>query len=173
MCIRDSFGIDANGKVVRTIVRAGVGVARAKGGHAKISMNGIAEPDRRMGSMTALLMEAAKNKAKADALALVGRQSPSWSELYLVFELVKANVGGRMLSEGWIAKNDATLFTRTANSYTALGKTGRHGKDRGDPPSIPMHQKAAADLMRVLVCRWLRDTGPTHSHRGRVTSNAE
>lgn len=82
------------------------------------------------------MKEASHNRAKADALTLVGRPSPSWSELYLIFELVEANVGGRMFADGWIGRTEANLFTRTANSYTALGMAGRHGKDRGDPYAI-------------------------------------
>ncbi len=61
-------------------------------------------------------------------MALIGRPSPTWSELYLIFELVEANVGGRMHTEGWIDRTEKKLFTRTANSYTALGREGRHGK---------------------------------------------
>ena len=109
------------------------------------------------GAMVPLMHEAISNTAKADALAIVGRQLPSWSELYLVFELVEADVGKRMYSEGWLTRSDTNRFARTANSYTALGKAARHGRDRGDPLKTPMSQQEALVMIRQLVNRWLSD----------------
>jgi hypothetical protein len=149
-------GVDSNGEIAHTVVQVGTAEARCKGGNVTLAINGVPQTDPRRGSMGLLIQEAAHNRAKADALALVGWPSPSWSELYLVYELVEANTGSRMLSEGWIGKAEAKLFTRTANSYTALGKSGRHGKDRGDPPAKPMLQQAAVTLMRSLVAGWLK-----------------
>ena len=42
-----------------------------------------------------------------------------------------------MFDLGWISRNDATLFTHTANSYSTLSSGGRHGKDGGDPSGLP------------------------------------
>jgi hypothetical protein len=154
-------GIDENGEIAHTVIQVGTAEMRCKAGQVTIAINGVAQPDQRKGSMSPILREALHNRAKADALMLVGRSFPSWSELYLVFELVEANVGRRMFTEGWIGQTDATLFTRTANSYTALGTAGRHGKDRGDPPAAPMQQQAAVTLMRSLVAAWLRDSSAT------------
>jgi hypothetical protein len=151
------YGIDVNGEIAHTVIQVGTAEARCKGGHVTIAINGVPQEDLRKGLMNRLLREARQDRAKADALALVGRSSPSWSELYLVFELVEANVGRRMYSQGWVDKSEANLFTRTANSYTALGKNGRHGKDRGDPPAKPMQQPDAIALMRSLVAGWLKD----------------
>ncbi len=151
------YGIGAKGEVAHTVIQAGTAEARCKGGQVTIAINGVAQPDHRKGAMGELLRQASHNRAKADALTLVGRPSPSWSELYHVFELVEVNVGSRMFADGWIGRTEANLFTRTANSYTALGAAGRHGKDRGDPPAEPMPQQAAVTLMRSLVAAWLRD----------------
>jgi hypothetical protein len=68
-----------------------------------------------------------------DALVIIGRPNLTWSELYLLFELVQAEVGGEMFDLGWISRRDADLFTHTANNYSALRSNGRHGKDKGDP----------------------------------------
>ena len=106
------------------------------------------------------LMRAANRSARAhDALVITGRQELTWSELYLLFELVKAEVGGQMYHQGWISKADADLFSRTANSYSALGTAGRHGKDKGDPPAKPMEYGTAVELMRQLVLAWLESVG--------------
>ncbi|TAJ20625.1 MAG: hypothetical protein EPO47_11190 [Rugosibacter sp.] len=152
------YGIDAIGEVANTVIQVSSAEMRCKAGHVTISVNGVTHEDGRKGLMDQLLREATRNRAKADALALVGRPAPSWSELYLVFELVEANAGSRMYADGWIGRAESKLFTRTANSYTALGKAARHGKDRGDPPTNPMHQRDAVRLMRSLVAGWLKGT---------------
>lgn len=152
------YGIDAQGEIAHTVIQVGTAEARCEAGHMTVVVGGVPQQDHRKGQMASLVSEATRNRAKADALALVGRPSPSWSELYLIFELVEANVGGRMYSEGWIGKTEAKLFGRTANSYTALGRAGRHGKDRGDPPAQPMQQADASLLMRNLVLAWLKHT---------------
>ncbi len=151
------FGIDSADNVAHTVVPVGTAEARCKAGHLTILVNGVAQPDSRLGTMTGLLRAAIASPPKADALAIVGRTLPSWSELYLVFELVEANVGRRMYEERWISRADAKVFGQTANSYTALGRAGRHGKDRGNPPKAPMAQPEALKLMRALVGKWLED----------------
>ena len=150
------YGIDARGDIANTVLQVGCAEMRCKAGHITIAVNGVKQKDNRLGVMDVLLRQAAQDRAKADALALVGRRTPSWSELYLVFELVEANAGSRMYADGWIGRAESTLFTRTANSFTALGKAARHGKDRGDPPVNPMRQQDAVRLMRSLVAGWLK-----------------
>ncbi len=147
-------GIDANGEITQTVVPVGAAEIRCKLGHATISIDGVPQSDDRTGLMSLYLNDATADQAKADALAILGRSTPSWSELYLAFELVEANTGGEMYSAGWISRAEATLFTRTANSYTALGPSGRHGKDRGDPPNVPMKKETALALVRSLVASW-------------------
>jgi hypothetical protein len=151
-------GIDEHGEFTQTVVPVGTTEMRCKMGRVTISIGGVPRADDRTGSMSLFLSDATGNQAKADALAIVGRSCPGWSELYLAFELVEANVGGRMYADGWIGKAEATLFTRTANSYTALGSSGRHGKDRGAPPTEPMEKQAALALVRSLVASWFTET---------------
>lgn len=151
-------GIDAEGRVISTGLHAGTGEFRLKGGHATFAINGVVQRDGRLGQLALLLKAAETSAAMADALAIVGRQFPTWSELYLAFELVEANTGDQMYSKGWIERAEKNLFTRTANSYTALGRAGRHGKNSGAPPSTPMPQAVAIRLMRKLVAAWLGNT---------------
>lgn len=157
-------GIDAHGKFTQTVVPVGAAEIRCKLGHATISIDGVPHADDRTDLMSLFLNDATANQAKADALVILGRFSPSWSELYLAFELVEANTGGIMYSAGWISRADATLFTRTANSYTALGPSGRHGKDRGAPPNVPMKKETALALVRSLVASWFREAFEPRDH---------
>lgn len=160
------YGIDAEGQIAHTVVSVGTAELRCKAGHVGVLISGVAQPDPRKGSMGQLLREAAMHPAKADALTIVGRPMPNWSELYLVFELVEANEGSRMYAESWITRSEANLFSRTANSYTALGRAGRHGKDRGDPPRVPMQQREAITLMRSLVAKWVNDRSSASRNGG-------
>lgn len=157
-------GIDAHGEFTQTVVPVGAAEIRCKLGHVTISIDGLPQSDDRTGLMSLFLNDATTDQVRADALAILGRSSPSWSELYLAFELVEANTGGKMYSAGWISRPEAALFTRTTNSYTALGPSGRHGKDRGDPPNVPMKKETALALIRSLVASWFRDALQSRGH---------
>jgi len=91
-----------------------------------------------------------------DALVILGRSSPSWSELYVVYELVQSNDGSRMKQEEWISHSDEKLFTRTVNSHISLRTEARHGKDTATPPLAPMEKSKAINLMKSLVRLWFK-----------------
>ena len=95
-----------------------------------------------------------------DVLAILGREDVRWHDLYHVFEIVEADVGGRMFSDGWVTKAAVRLFTRTANSRRAIGGEARHGHDRIDPPKKPLPRNEAHDLVLGLVRRWLAEKAP-------------
>ncbi len=149
------FGVDADGTVLSTVVPVGAAEERCKAGHITAVVGGATQPDSRRGQLARFVESARRSVAAKDALALVGRPSPTWSELYLIYELVEANVGGRMYSDGWISRSQGERFARTANSYTALGRASRHGRQTSQPPGQPMTQREATQLMRTLVQAWL------------------
>lgn len=150
------FGIDACGKITQTVIELGTAEIRCKTGNVTALVNGVPQPDLRTGQATRLINTATTSSGTSDALVIVGRHEPSWSELYLVYELVESNVGGRMYLDGWIGRKEGKLFTWTANSYTALGRSSRHGKDQRIPPPHPMPHPTAIKLIRSLVLNWLR-----------------
>jgi len=149
------YGIDQTGSIVNTVLRVQSAEMRCKAGHVTMLVDGIAQQDTRQGQITRLMDAADGNVAARDALSIMGRSAPSWSELYLVYELVEANAGNRMYAEKWIARTEGKRLTRTANSYTALGRASRHGKQTTQPPRDPMTQREATVLMRALVAAWL------------------
>ena len=114
----------------------------------------MAEPAKGMASD--FLAEADGSDAVHDALLLMGRLKPTWSELYVAYELVEANEAGPMYGEGWVDKTQLTLFKRTANSRTALGVLARHGEETTEPPLKPMGYENALNLIRTLVNRWIK-----------------
>jgi hypothetical protein len=89
------------------------------------------------------------------ALRVFGQDRVRWADLYHAFEIVQASVGGGMYDEGWIARDEANLFTWTANSPTVVGEEARHGHQRNDPPPNPMSEQDAQRIVRTLVAQWL------------------
>jgi hypothetical protein len=153
------FGVDSAGAVRNTVVVVGSAEMRVKGGSVRVVIGGEVQPDLAEGAASPLMRAASRSPRAHDALIIIGRPSLTWSELYLLFELVEAEVGGRMFELAWISRSDADLFTRTANSYRVLRSGGRHGKDRGDPPAQPMQHGLAVTLVCALVLAWLSLVG--------------
>lgn len=153
------FGVDSAGTVLHTVVAVNPAEMRVKAGSVRAMVGGKVQPDPREGAASPLLRAASLSPRASDALTIVGRPTLTWSELYLLFELVQADVGGQMLDLGWISRGDANLFTHTANSYSTLRGDGRHGKDKGEPPADPMPHGVATTLVCGLVLAWLRHLG--------------
>jgi hypothetical protein len=157
------YGLDQHGDVMHTVMQVNPAELRLKGNLTTVLINGGAQPDSRSGSLSSFLTQALHNRAKANALTLVGRLSPTWSELYVAYELVQSHAGSRMITDRWISESDATLFKRTACNYNVLGVMARHGDPRFDPPDEPMQHQTAVALMRSLVKAWLQDSSATSS----------
>ena len=153
------FGIDAAGTVIHTVLAVGTAEMRVKAGSVRAVVGGKLQPDPREAAASPLLRAASLSPRARDALTIVGRPALTWSELYLLFELVQADVGGQMFDRGWIPRAAADLFTHTANSYSTLRSDGRHGKDRGEPPAKPMLHVVATKVVCGLVLAWLRHLG--------------
>jgi hypothetical protein len=155
------FSVDEKGQVAHQVIPVGTAHERNKAGQLGVSIDGVPQGDPRTGRAARFLEAAEQNQALADALVLVGRPAPSWAELYLVFELVESNSGRQMIDRGWISKEAARNFKWTANSYTALGRLGRHGKNQNAPPPAPMSHPQAIELMRQLVSGWAKSLLPS------------
>lgn len=153
------FGLNAEGKVVHTVVAVGTAEMRVKAGAIRAQIGKRTLPDPRKGAATPFFKAVSRPSKARDALALIGRGNLTWSDLYLAFELVEAEEGGRMYSAGWVSKAQAKGFTHTANSYMTLGLAGRHGKDTRTPPASPMKREDAETMVRNLVRQWLEYLG--------------
>lgn len=156
------FGVDASGTVLHTVRAVHPAEERDKAGSVRAVVGGKVQPDPREAAASPLIHAASLSQRAHDALIIVGRPTLTWSELYLLFELVQADVGGQMFDLGWISRSDANLFTHTANSYSTLRSGGRHGKDRGAPPARPMQHGVAVTLICGLVLAWLRHVGASY-----------
>jgi hypothetical protein len=155
--LADTFvGVNAAGGVVHTVVQPGSTEIRSKAGTLQVEIDGALYPDPTTNAASPYLKAAARAKEARSAIALLGKPNRTWTDLYNLFELVEADMGGRMYAMGWISKAKATKFTATANSFTTLGLQGRHGKDTGRAPINPVAHQEADKLILTLVEQWLK-----------------
>lgn len=148
-------GVDASGQNVGIVLAVEGVECRIKGGSASLTGSGAGLQPRISSPGRALQELARTSAAVADVLAITGRSSHTWSELYLVFELIESDLGSTMFTEGWITKAEKRAFCHTANSYSALGRRARHGRDRGQAPAKPMTFGEAGVVVTRLVAGWL------------------
>jgi hypothetical protein len=94
-----------------------------------------------------------------DALAILGREDVRWHDLYHVFEIVQADVGGQIHSAGWATKSLVGRFTQTANNRIALGREARHGHKNWQAPANPMSLDEVTNFVTGIVRSWLRSKG--------------
>ncbi len=158
------YGIDLSGVIRHTVVGLSGVEIRAGAGSLHAVTEGAVQPNPQIAAALPLIRAAEFSRQAKDALTIIGRPNLTWAELFVLFELVENDVGGQMHARGWIASPDAKLFSRTANSYSALGSEGRHGKDKGLPPDCPMPHGEAARQIRNLVLAWLLHLGANNLH---------
>jgi hypothetical protein len=169
----DSFnvsGIDAEGNLTDRIVNAGTAHLRIRGGtftmQAEVWRNGElvideeTEQQELIGAMATLLEKVKDSDHKKQALIIIGTKPPTWTQLFVAFELVEDDVGGSMFDMGWISKDDANLFGWTLNNHETLGIDGRHGPKKGyKPPPKPMTHEEAVRLIKKLILAWINHSG--------------
>jgi len=153
------FGVDSSCNIISTVVALGFAETRCKAGNIQCIIGNKVQPDSREAAADPLIKAALSSMKAHDAIVIAGRTNLTWSELYLLFELVKSEANEDIYNFGWITKSDAKKFTGTANSYKILGIHGRHGKDQGDPPKKTMKYNEAVKLIHNLSKSWLTYIG--------------
>jgi hypothetical protein len=172
-CSTKFYAIDGSGQRVGTTIAVGCGEVRAKGGAVGLSVNGVLGPDHRSGAALPFLAAAEASREAADALTLIGRRRPTWSELSVVREIVYEASAKKMIKLGWISEADDERFTHTANNRRVLGIEARHGHANWKPPKNPMSYDEALMKVRTLVANWLRSPlSPSAARQGIATSPA-
>jgi hypothetical protein len=103
---------------------------------------------------------AAEDDLLADALTYFAR-CYDWFDVYKALECLEMRFGGegkgqvaRFRGLGWADADQIDLLKQTANS-------GRHARKRFDPPSHPMEQTEARDLLAKLIARAFREAPTT------------
>ena len=93
------------------------------------------------------------------ALSVLAIERPSWSQLYLIHELMRQDPEGRDVLQA--KSKEVRRFTHTANCYESLGIHSRHVKMMGQgPPRNPMAWSRALLLQTQLVREWVSRKSP-------------
>jgi hypothetical protein len=109
----------------------------------------VAPPPR----TSAWALEARSDEDVEDVLAILGRGDVRWHDLYHVFEVIQADLGGAIFDRGWTTRAEADNFTQTANSRIALGRDARHGHKK---VPVPKRGAMAFSDARKFVLRLVR-----------------
>jgi hypothetical protein len=104
------------------------------------------------------LTKALADPAVARALRLRDDNGLGWVDLYRLFEVIAAGVGGAsaMVDDGWCSHSQIRRFKHTANSVAAAGDEARHGVEQGTPPAHPMTLSEGRGFIDGLLRQWLQ-----------------
>jgi len=104
-------------------------------------------------ALESLLEVAKKYNVVADALSFY--RDNTWISLYKAYEIIRDNVGGKIIKNGWSVDSDINRFTQTAQSRAALGDSARHASKKYKPPAQPMTLLEARVLIKTILSRWV------------------
>jgi hypothetical protein len=128
-------------------------------GHAvvlKIGEGGTSEPVQQKDPLYSWFCLAGTDETVGRLLSMYGKAVQPWRDLYPIFEIIEADVGGAALvSKGWTTKNQIQRFTRTANHSQAAGEGSRHGVSKTEPPPNPMTPAEGWVFIETLLSQWL------------------
>lgn len=131
--------------------------ARVSANPTIIKADGTIVRPRRPSRLEGDLSLAHDDTAVHKALRIIGSRVHNWVNLYVIYEIVSADVGGKIViaNRGWATQNQIEIFKRTANSVTAVGDESRHGQERYQPPPNPMALSEAQSFIYQLLRAWI------------------
>ncbi len=122
-----------------------------------IRKDGTVEEFHQADPIPPLIMLAQKNNNVGIVLRLLGSGNYDWVNLYRIYEIIKADMGGvnSIVNKQWTTNKVIARFTHTANSPDASGDQSRHGK--GEPaPKDPMSLVEAKSFIEGIIHNWIR-----------------
>lgn len=124
--------------------------ARVKVSAAVTTSNGTQQVAPQPSNVESWLSLAKDDKAVADALHLF--RENTWISLYKVYEIIRADVGGKkaIIMNGWATNGRLGQFTQTA-------QYARHASKELTPPKEgPMSIREGESLIRGILLSWFR-----------------
>jgi hypothetical protein len=120
------------------------------------------------GSLRQIVFNRLADPAVHLALTYYGLQTPSWTTLYNVYEVLEESIGiDAIVQRGWATRRDLDTFTTSANAPLVSGRFGRHARRRGVPqrtmtrrrgvPQRTMTLEDARTLFRTILARWISE----------------
>jgi hypothetical protein len=119
--------------------------------------DGTVEEHRPADAVPAWLSKVLLDRNKLRALRLRDSNSLAWPDLYRLFEVIEAGLGGEasLLARGWVTRDTIRRFRHSANSVAVAGDQARHGVEYTEPPARPMTISEARGFLDMLLRNWL------------------
>jgi len=124
--------------------------ARVKVSATVTTSNGTQQVAPQPSNVESWLSLAKNDKAVADALHFF--RENTWISLYKVYEIIRADVGGKkaIITNGWATNGRLGQFTQTA-------QYARHASKELTPPKEgPMSIREGESLIRGILLSWFR-----------------
>jgi len=123
--------------------------SRSRVSEVILSLNGVAQK-----TYSQQLLDLAElDAAVRDALHFFNENT--WWNLYKVYEIVRADVGGSKRLHRLMSKSKLDPFTHTAQSRDAIGDLARHADPSIKAPARPLTLDQASLLVRNLFKEWV------------------
>ncbi len=158
--VKDAIRKDSQGNIHRFLI-AEPGHFRMRGGNVTFKItraDGTVEESPIPQNTLSSFFKTSQNDANVNkALRIFGGREHTWSNLYIIYEIIESDVGGKsvIVSNNWCSGKKIENFKRTANSLTAVGDEARHGKETSNPPPSPMLLDEAKTLIENILKKWL------------------
>lgn len=114
------------------------------------------ETTKRVITPESWVMLAKQDKNVAKVLRFFSKEL-TWDNLYKIWEAMEEDQGNKIFLKGWASEKKIERFTRTANSYLAIGDKARHAHEKNLPPKKPMKLSEAESLIRTIVNSWISE----------------
>jgi hypothetical protein len=123
-----------------------------------IKSDGTVQTSKPQSTIESYLKIAKKDACVEKALRIYGSREHSWSNLYIIYEIIESDMGGKdlIIGNGWSSGSKIEKFKHTANSVSAAGDDARHGKENTEPPASPMPLSEAESMIGDLLKQWIR-----------------
>ncbi len=147
--------LNENGKSTKYIFPESVALV-ARMGRPTVLIDGKVEETRIYEELPNIVILARRDRDVAAVLNYLKAESTEMANLYKIYEIIRANVGGdkSMRDNGWASMSQFKSFRTTANSPHAMGYKARHGVWREQLPKNPMSLNEAESLILHLVKCW-------------------
>ncbi|HEY2919924.1 MAG TPA: hypothetical protein VGK77_13140 [Candidatus Binatia bacterium] len=143
----------------------------AESGHLRITggltsmvvkrADGTVQEHKPADAIPAWLSKALLDPTLLRALRLRDSDALAWPDLYRLFEVIEAGLGGEsgLVARGSATRDTVRRFCHSANSVAAAGDQARHGVERTEPPARPMTISEARSFVDGLLRHWLGENG--------------
>lgn len=148
---------EPDGSRTQFLFAKSVGESRMSADAVVIKADGTIDTSREPSFLEKAFAVAGRDARVEKAMRIYGTREHNWVNLYIIYEIIESDVGGRqtLVNSGWSSDARIRNFKHTANSVGAVGDEARHGKELNTPPAKPMSLSEAKEFIATLLKEWV------------------